>query len=335
MTQRLTDILTALPGHRIAVLGDLMLDRYHFGRATRISQEAPVPVVLVSETTLVPGGAANVARNVLSLGGKALVFGCVGEDEEGRELTRLLSEAGAELSGMVTVPGGHTTVKTRVLASNQQIVRVDREVPAEITDEIRSKLLKKLEAAFASGQVDALVMEDYAKGVFTRDFMKSAAELARKYGVFSTLDPHPSHAFDVKSIALMTPNRMEAFALAGIPYVPGIGDPLKDEPLKQVGETILARWETDMLLVTLGAEGMALFRRDGQPVLVIPTQARQVFDVSGAGDTVMATMTLAICAGASPANAASLANHAAGVVVGYVGTRAIDAEELRQTLGEM
>ena len=291
-----------------------------------------MPVVLVKKTTHVPGGAANVARNVLSLKGSVSVFGCVGADEEGRSLLKMLCDGGADTSGVVVIEDGHTTVKTRVLASNQQVVRVDREVPDEITDEIRARLLSNLESAFAAGKIDALIMEDYAKGVFTKEFMQKAADLAGRYNVISTLDPHPSHAFDIKGITLMTPNRMEAFALAGIRHEAGIGDPMNDLPLKMVGETLMGKWSAKMLLVTLGAEGMALFRQDGSPLLVIPTQARQVFDVSGAGDTVMATITLAICAGAQPSDAAALANHAAGIVVGYVGTRAIEADELRDVL---
>ncbi len=332
MSRFLLDILKNFPKCRIAVLGDLMLDRYCWGEATRISQEAPVPVVLVKRQSEVPGGAANVARNVLSLKGKVSVFGCVADDADGKSLMALLQDGGADVSGVVTIPGGNTTVKTRILAGNQQVVRVDHETPSQITEEIRKELLKRLEVALKSGKIDALVMEDYAKGVFTKEFMAQAAELARQYGVLSTLDPHPSHAFDVKNLTLMTPNRMEAFALAGIRYESGIGDPVKDEPLRRVGEALLQKWDVELLLITLGAEGMALFPKDRSELLVIPTQARQVFDVSGAGDTVMATMTLAMCAGASPAKAATVANHAAGIVVGYVGTRAIEADELKEAL---
>ena len=334
MNHALLDTLKRLGRCRIAVVGDLMLDRYLWGQATRISQEAPVPVVLVKRESHVPGGAANVARNVLSLGGRVSVYGCLGEDEEGRRLSSLLAEAGAETEGVVAIPGGHTTVKTRVLAGNQQVVRVDRENPAEVTAEARERLLAALERDLASGKVDALVMEDYAKWGLSWGFMAQLAELARRHQVMSTLDPHPTHPYDVQGLTLMTPNRMEAFALAELPYLPGIGDPLHDTALARVGRTLLQRWGSELMLITLGAEGMALFRAGAPEPLVIPTRARQVFDVSGAGDTVMATMTLAICAGASHALAASLANYAAGIVVGYVGTRAIDARELEQALKE-
>jgi len=310
-----------------------MLDKYYFGQATRISQEAPVPVVLVQRENSVPGGAANVARNVLSLKGSAMVFGCMAEDEDGRILMQLLKDAGADTDGVVVVPQGHTTVKTRILAGNQQVVRVDLEVPEEITDDIRQQLYTRLETALQAHKLDALVMEDYAKGIFTREFMAQVVALCKSHGVICTLDPHPLHSFDVKGITLMTPNRLEAFALAGERYVPGIGEPMKDAPLKKVGGMLLEKWSADLMLITLGAEGMALFpKEDSSNLLVIPTRARQVFDVSGAGDTVMATMTLAMATGATPAQSAALANYAAGIVVGYVGTRAIDAEELREVL---
>lgn len=333
MAQTLTEILSAIPKCRIGVLGDLMLDKYFFGQATRISQEAPVPVVLVQRENSVPGGAANVARNVLSLKGNVSVFGCMAEDEDGRVLLQLLKDAGADTDGIIVLPQGHTTVKTRILAGNQQVVRVDREIPEEITDEVRKALLDRLEVALQGHKLDALVMEDYAKGIFTREFMGEVVELAKRYGVICTLDPHPLHAYDVKGITLMTPNRLEAFALAGERYVAGIGDPMNDAPLRKVGGMLLDKWSADLMLITLGAEGMALFpREDSSNLLVIPTRARQVFDVSGAGDTVMATMTLAMATGATPAQSAALANFAAGIVVGYVGTRAIDADELRDVL---
>ncbi len=336
MTQKQTllDILKRFSRCRVGVVGDLMLDRYLWGQATRISQEAPVPVVLISRESQVLGGAANVAENVLSLGGKVSVYGTVSDDVDGGKVLSLLKESGAQTDGVQVIPGGHTTVKTRVLADNQQVVRVDREVPQEVSAEVRKGILAALERDLSAGVLDALVMEDYAKGVFTREFMSEVAQLAAKHRVLSTLDPHPSHPFNVSGLTLMTPNRLEAFSLAEVPFIPGIGDPLHDKPLARVGKLLLKRWEAEMLLITLGAEGMALFRKDEAEPLVIPTQARQVYDVSGAGDTVMATMTLAICAGAPHGLAATMANSAAGVVVGYVGTRAIQAKELEQVLRE-
>ena len=329
---KIANFIDKFPAISVAVLGDLMVDRYVFGHATRISQEAPVPVVQVSRQNNVPGGAANVASNVLSLGGHAELFGTTGKDADGKILKKLLQDAGGGVTGLVCALEAVTTVKMRILASNQQIVRVDYEQPDQITESHRGALLERLEDYLATGQCQALILEDYAKGIFTQDFMAAVVRIAQRQGVAVALDPHPTHPFDVKGLKLMTPNRMEAFALAGKPFVRGNGNPEHDLPLRRVGEELMRRWNPELLMITLGAEGVALYFRDGGKPLYIPTQARRVFDVSGAGDTVMATMTLALLAGATPEQAATLANHAAGVVVGYVGTRAIEASELRAAL---
>lgn len=328
----LADYLNAFPKFSVAVLGDLMVDRYVFGHATRISQEAPVPVVQVQRVENVLGGAANVARNILSLGGHAEVFGTTGKDADGKVLKRLFQDAGGGVTGIVCAMDATTTVKMRILASNQQIVRVDYEQPDQITESHRGALLERLEDFLATGRCNALILEDYAKGIFTQDFMAAVVRIAQRQGVAVALDPHPTHPFDVKGLKFMTPNRMEAFALAGKPFVHGIGNPEHDLPLRRVGEELMRRWNPEFLMITLGSEGVALYPREGGKPLFIPTQARRVFDVSGAGDTVMATMTLALLAGASPEEAATIANHAAGVVVGYVGTRAIETTELREEL---
>ncbi len=333
MPGSLSDFVRRFAGLNVAVLGDLMLDRYAWGEATRISQEAPVPVVLVNRETAVPGGAANVVRNVFALQANALPAGIVGDEPDGRLLLEQLKDASADVSAVHVASGAVTTVKTRVLAGNQQVVRVDREQPAQVTPELRRHVLDALEKQLAAGAIDALIMEDYAKGLFDQQFMADAVALAAKHGVFATLDPHPAHAFNVPGIRLMTPNRLEAFRLAGVTYLPAEGRrPLEDKPLLQVADRLMELWGPELLLVTLGAGGMMLVDRNGGSPVHIPTQARQVFDVSGAGDTVMATMTLALLAGAVPAEAARLANYAAGVVVGYLGTRAIRAEELLAVL---
>jgi D-glycero-beta-D-manno-heptose-7-phosphate kinase len=330
--KNLIEFVNEFPRYCIAVLGDLMLDSYTCGRATRISQEAPVPVVLVEHENNVPGGAANVARNVLSLRGQAAAFGLTGKDLAGEQLRQLLADGGVDTAPILASAQVPTTVKTRVLAGAQQVVRIDREEPRLVTDAMRQQVLSALEAYLSSTPCNALIMEDYAKGLFTHDFMQEAIAIAAHHGIFVTLDPHPTHAFDLPGIRLMTPNRSEAFVLAGMPYTRGIGKPLEDEPLLRVGEILLAKWNCELLLITLGAEGMALFTPEHHTPLHIPTRAQRVFDVSGAGDTVMATMSLALAAGAPPREAAEIANHAAGIVVGYVGTRAIESEELISTL---
>ncbi len=315
-------------GKRIAVLGDLMLDCYVWGHAARISQEAPVPVVAVSRRSEVPGGAANVARNVVSLGGQAVLFGVVGSDGAGDELMRILRQAGVDVSAIVKDTSRPTTTKTRILASNQQMLRVDEEKTDDVSQTLRNELLLNLRRQLKAGTIDALIIEDYAKGVLDKEFMDDATKEAVACRVPVALDPHSTHPFDVKGLTLMTPNRAEAFALCGAPMKRGIGDPLHDPALLEVGHTLCRRWNPTYLLITLGGEGMELFNGRKKPPLHIPTRARQVFDVSGAGDTVMATMVLAQVAGAPAIEAAALANHAAGVVVARVGTAAIEVDDL-------
>ena len=332
MANRLIDYLERFFALRVAVLGDLMLDRYIFGKASRISQEAPVPVVQVKTINAVPGGAANVARNVLSLGGQAECLGVVGDDATGQELKQLLVQDGVGVSAVCVEPSRKTTLKTRVIANTQQVVRVDSEDVCCLTADTQQMLLGQLQTLLERQTIDAVIFEDYAKGVFSHDFLEKAIALATAAGKPTALDPHPSNVFNVKGLTLMTPNRAEAFLLAGVPYVSGIGNPLEDEPLCRVGALILDKWECEYLLITLGAEGMAMFSRKQTKPWHIPTMARQVFDVSGAGDTVMATITLAMLAGASPEDAAIIANHAAGIVVGMVGTAAVPLEELKKSL---
>ena len=315
--------------YRVAVLGDLMIDRYVWGRASRISQEAPVPVVAVQHENAVPGGAANVARNVVSLGAKAEVLGVVGDDHDGRELCRLLGES-RSIPQVLVVPGD-VRREDAVLAANQQVVAHRLRRHGGAAAPAYRQLLGRLERV-ASGEIDALILRIMQR-VFTRLSSRRAIALANRYQVLLCGSPS-SHGFNVSGLALMTPNRAEAFVLAGIGYQPGINDPCRDRPLRRVGAALQRKWRVSQLLLTLGAEGMALFGAAGEDPVHIPTRAQQVFDVSGAGDTVMATMVLALLAGAPASAAATIANYAAGVVVGIVGTAAIEAAVLRQRLQE-
>lgn len=318
---------------RVAVVGDLMLDKYVFGQATRISQEAPVPVVKVSYRDSVPGGAANVARNVVSLGGKAVVFGAVGDDPDGEYLLQLLSQQGVDTSHVCCRKKHWTTVKTRVLAGNQQVVRVDLEETENYSSALHAEILGKLEGELKGGGIQAVIMEDYAKGLFTARFMEQVVALSHTYKVPVALDPHSDHPFNVKGVDIITPNRKEAFALAGISYEPMPKMYWTDTKLTTIGKTLIKKWGLKHLLITLGANGMALFGASEPEIYhYIPTVAQQVFDVSGAGDTVMATLTLGMLAGASVDDACRIANAAAGVVVGKVGTSAIEVDELKEAL---
>jgi rfaE bifunctional protein kinase chain/domain len=326
--QSLVDRVRDFTKFRVAVIGDLMLDKYIWGRATRISQEAPVPVVCVDRQNIVPGGAANVVRNLLALEARANAIGVIGNDHDGDNLTTILDDAGADTKHISRQDDRMTTVKTRVIAANQQVVRIDFEDTTCIAEQCQKQILENVRECLEQQLLDAIILEDYAKGVFTPELMDEIAKLGNQANIPVTLDPHSSHPFNIKGISLMTPNRQEAFALAEIPYQKCSGDPTKDKALLQVGKILKDRWQNKMLLITLGGDGMALFLDDDPVPIHIPTRARQVFDVSGAGDTVMATMTLALLAGAAPEEAAVIANHAAGVVVGLVGTAPIYADAL-------
>ena len=329
----LVPYLRAFQDSRVGVLGDLMLDRYIWGHATRISQEAPVPVVQVRRESATAGGAANVVRNLQTLGAHATAFGVVGQDRHAEKLQALLAAAAADLSGVLALSDRETTVKTRVFAGSQQVVRIDRELTTSIPAAARDELLARVRQAVAAPRLDALILEDYAKGLLDTSLVQRVVEVCREHGVMVALDPHPANPFNVHGLRLLTPNRAEAFALAGVHYQPTVLPLEADAALLAVGRRLRELWAPELLLVTLGAHGMALFSAD-QPVLHIPTRARQVFDVSGAGDTVMAVFVLALLAGASPEHAARLSNHAAGIVVGKVGTAAITRAELETALQE-
>ncbi|OPZ27456.1 MAG: Bifunctional protein HldE [Lentisphaerae bacterium ADurb.BinA184] len=329
--ERLLALLDRVAGLRVAVVGDLILDRYVWGEATRISQEAPVPVVRVSRETATPGGAANVANNLLCLGAETHVYGLVGEDAHGRELRQCLEAAGGRTRGIVATPQRPTTVKTRVIAGHQQVVRIDQEETGEAPAAARRAVGRILSGQLRRGVYQAVIIEDYAKGLITGEFAQEIVDCAAAAGVPVALDPHPSHAFRLKGLTLMTPNRAEAFGLAGRYLTPGVLPVEKDEALLGTGRVLRKQWGIRHLLITLGGDGMALFGGRARP-LHIPTRAREVFDVSGAGDTVIAAFTLALAAGARPADAAAFANCAAGIVVGKVGTVPIHAAELREYL---
>ena len=327
----LKKIISGFSSFRGAVGGDMMLERYIWGRAARISEEAPVPVVTVVRESQVPGGAANVIRNVLGLAAAVEAFGVIGEDLYGAELFNLLEAAGAGTAGIVRTGDRPTTVKTRIIAGNQQVCRIDQETVAPVAPAVQGKLLKQILTAIRTGRVQAVIFEDYAKGLLSREMMQEIVAAAARCQVITVLDPHPSHPFEVKGLTMMTPNRAEAFGLVGVYFQAGVSPLAKDEALLKVSRLLQRRWAVRHLLVTLGSGGMALFSGRSAP-LHIPTRAREIFDVSGAGDTVTATCTLALLAGAPAVVAAQLGNCAAGVVVGKIGTVPITMTELREAL---
>lgn len=326
------DLTKHIPGKRIAVIGDVMLDTYLTGSASRISQEAPVPVVLEKNRTSCLGGAANVMRNITSLGGQVYAFGVVGNDPAGEKLRELLKKNKVDDSH-IEFDHRRTTEKMRVLANNQQVVRIDSEDTREISAEVAGRICENIKKLISCGGVDAIIFEDYNKGVLTQNMMDEIVAAASEKGVFTSLDPHPGHGVVVRKLSLITPNRLEAFGLAGLPYKDPDDPAERMELLRQVAERIDEKWAVKNLLITLSAEGMGLFRKGQEPFLM-PTVAREVFDVSGAGDTVIATYTLFKACGASDEVAMHLSNIAAGIVVGRVGTVTTNLEEMKASLKE-
>ena len=322
---RVRQILSAAAKSRILVLGDVMLDQFIWGSVARISPEAPVPVVDFSHESFMPGGAANVARNLTTFAIATELFGAVGNDSAAGQLRKLLREQRIGCAGLGASATRRTSLKTRIVAHQQQVVRIDRETRDGITPELTRRLLTALKAQLK--KADAVIVGDYGKGVVTQTLLNEVKALCRERGVWLSLDPKPVHDLNLSNLSLITPNRKEAFELAKLEDDTRNPNPLADKNLMLVAERLLNELRPAVLLITLGELGMLLCQRN-QPPVHIPTVAQEVFDVSGAGDTVIATFTLAVAAGASPLEAAILSNHAAGIVVGKVGTATTSPEEL-------
>lgn len=324
------ELLGRFAGLEVLVVGDLMLDRYLFGTVDRISPEAPVPVVRVRSEKQVPGGASNVAWNVKALGAGASVGGVIGRDEAGATLRRLLEEAAVSPLALFESGSARTTIKTRVMAERQQALRVDWEDDLALTEAEWAAFLKNLDTAVR--RASGVILEDYGKGVITQPVVDAVLRAATATGIPVGMDPKDNHELNTTGVTVITPNRKEAFHGAGV-HDPGpVDDPLQDKKLRLVGDILLEKWAPKQLLITLGPQGMLLLAPDRTPRHV-PTRAREVFDVSGAGDTVVAVCTLALAAGAGFREAAELANYAAGVVVGKMGTATCTPQELLAYMG--
>lgn len=325
-----TGYLSRFSGARVAVIGDVMLDVYVWGQVSRISPEAPVPILNVSRRTCCLGGASNVMRNLRTLGAKAYAYGVIGNDEIGEELLSCLNELGIENAGIIRDPKRRTTEKRRIVAGSQQLLRIDTEDTDPVDDNIRRKLVDGVIKQIRNRELDAVIFEDYNKGLLVAWMLEEIIAEARQYGVITALDPKPGNLAPVKHLSVMKPNRVEAFAMAGIADDGAMSDVKNNALLRKVADKLLEVWEPDLLLLSLASQGMALFRK-GEEVEVIPTRAREVFDVSGAGDTVTATYTVSAIAGAPARAAAEIANRAAGIVVGKVGTVPIMFDELKKS----
>ncbi len=302
----------------VLVVGDVMLDEYVWGEAGRISPEAPVPVVEVTGDSLRLGGAANVARNIVTLGGQVELLTVVGEDSRADDLSRSLADAGIASDGLLSDPDRPTTLKTRIIASRQQVVRVDRERRDALRGDIRERFFERLFERL--DHVGGVIVSDYGKGIVDLELMEKLAAKARENGTFVAVDPKESHFYQYKNVSVLTPNVHEAAGAARI-------DIRDAASLEAAGRGLLSDLACDGVLITRGPDGMSLFRPDCETTH-IPVMAREVYDVTGAGDTVIATFTLAATTGAPLEQAAVLSNAAAAVVVGEIGTAAVGVDEL-------
>lgn len=324
--KRLQELAACMNGRRIAVVGDLMLDRYIWGSVTRISPEAPVPVIDMETEQARLGGAANVAKNIQSLGGEPLLVGVIGADNSGKQLFEIIRECKFPADGIVIDGTRPTTVKTRVIAHNQHVVRIDREVRTDISHILQTKILDALRTSIDS--IDGIIIEDYNKGVVVPNLIRQIIQLANEHGKAITVDPKFNNFYEYRNVTVFKPNRNEAEEVMGIR--------LKEEKdITAAGRALLEKLGARYVLLTLGEKGMVLFEHDGG-VTHVPTRATNVQDVSGAGDTVIATLTMALAGGAAIREASTLANYAGGIVCGYVGIVPIDKTELMRTvLGHM
>ena len=315
---RLKSIISSFNQAKVLVVGDLILDEFIWGKVTRISPEAPVPVVWVDSENFMPGGASNVASNIRSLGGEVFLAGVVGGDSRADILRAELHKKGVDCEGVFTDNHRPTTQKTRVIAHHQQVVRIDREVIRPISDQVLSDLVDYIKERIQT--VDALIIEDYGKGVIVPRLVQEAVRAAKKFHKVITVDPKETHFAYYRGVTTITPNHHEAGS--------AVGFQIKDDAsLEKAGKKLLEKLKCETVLITLGENGMSLFQT-GKRMVKIPTVAQDVFDVSGAGDTVISAFTVARARKASSLEAAHISNCAAGIVVGKVGVAVTTADEL-------
>jgi rfaE bifunctional protein kinase chain/domain len=315
---RLNEILNSFKNRTIAVIGDMMIDEYIFGNVSRISPEAPVPVVNVVKERFVLGGAANVVNNLSSLGAKTISFGVVGQDENAKKLIKEFSDKNVDIFGIIECEDRPTIIKKRVIAHNQQLLRLDwekrRDISNGIEDQIISELKKNID------RIDGIILSDYDKGVLTPRLAKEVIKISNEYGKIVVVDPKPKNSLNYKGATSMTPNMKESVECIGIEI------PETEDGVIELGKKIRETLDLKNLLMTRSEKGMSLFQE--HEIDHIPTFAKEVYDVTGAGDTVISVYTLAAAAGASYEEAAKIANTAAGIVVGRVGTSTVTKDEI-------
>jgi D-beta-D-heptose 7-phosphate kinase/D-beta-D-heptose 1-phosphate adenosyltransferase len=320
--KELIGYINRFPLSRVMVIGDMILDEYVWGDVARISPEAPVPVVDVTSETKRLGGATNVLNNINSLGGKCIICGVVGDDEYGGHLLDRINELGISTEGIIVDNTRQTSIKTRVVARNQQVVRYDRETKRPIDQAIMKRLLKSIENNL--NNINAIIISDYGKGVVTSHLIRAIEEIISGEDIIVAVDPKPENFRYYRGVDIITPNHHEASAFCGFKIT-------DDESLVRAGEYILDKLRCCSVLITQGKDGMTLFESGAEPCH-IPTVARKVFDVSGAGDTVISTLSLGIASGMTKESAALVSNFASGIVVGEVGTSTVTARQLKEAI---
>lgn len=324
--QRIKEIVNKFSNTSIIVVGDVMLDEYLWGDVRRISPEAPVPVVQIESVSRRLGGAANVVQNLQKLGIKPLLISVCGNDENGKNLSNLLRELNCCDDGLFQSPNRPTTIKTRIVARQQQVVRADRELVADLDEAERDALWQHFESSFQKAK--GVIISDYGKGVVSQPFINRVLEKCITSNRFVSIDPKDRHFDLYKKVSVITPNLKEAHIMAGLTY-----GHCSDEEIQLLGWKLLDNLELPHLLITLSERGMALFERENRLFTHLPTVARKVFDVTGAGDTVISVFSAASICGASPLEAAFLANHAAGLTVAEIGTASVDPQTLLSDCG--
>lgn len=320
--EQLVECIQHFDEANVIVIGDIIADHYIWGKVERISPEAPVPIVDVQREGYMLGGAGNVSNNILSLDGKVRICGVVGNDEMGRWITHALSSSGVDTGGIVVEDGRPTSKKTRVVAHSQHVVRFDHESRGEISTQAQDIIIEYIKRHIRDTGI--IVISDYAKGVVTSHLVKGVLEIAMENNISVLVDPKLKHFNYYTGATIITPNTNEAAAASGIKIV-------DDASLYQAGEILLKHSEADAILITRGEHGMSLFEKNGK-VTHVPSFARAVFDVTGAGDTVVSTLALSLAAGATLPDASRIANYAAGIVVGIVGTATVSREQLVKAL---
>lgn len=322
--QEMVKAIQTFPNYKVLVIGDIMMDEFLWGEVSRISPEAPVPIVKVEKETFLLGGAANVLNNLLGLKGRVLLAGVIGSDGMGRRLLRKLQSLGTTSEGIMVEEGRPTAIKTRVIARNQQLVRVDREKATPIQTETLKSILNIIKKNIS--QIQGIVVSDYGKGVVSQELMIGLKKILGKNSIPILVDPKPKNIRWYDRVTLITPNHLEAEEAVGKKIE-------SEEDLLWAGTQLLKKIKCESVLITRGPEGMTLFLKN-KKIEHIPTVAQKVFDVSGAGDTVIATLILSLASGMNMVQACKTANYAAGIVVGEVGTAAVGVGELIKVLME-